>query len=1050
MADLTQQIVIEIIADTSQLTPALDQLQQQGTIDSQSAAIFKKTNDQLKARNALLSSNLQQNDALTLSVTEQQATYNKLVSSVKNLSGASKEAVQSLLKMSTGQVAQGFKEAAVDVDDYITVLENANQSQTKVAQSGSGVRAELRNITQQLAALTIAGETETEQFQALAQRAGTLKNALRDTEQTVSQLGADAPKLALFSAGVRGIGAAFQGAIGASALFAGENQDLQEVLVKVNATMAVTQAINEAVNLVKDEALITTAKVIAAEKINNAQIAIENALQSESAIARGVATVAQYGLNLAMSLSPVGIITVGIAALVIAVVAYQSSAREAAQRQEEFNSILNETGDLLQKNIDSFNSATDEQLAALDQLNNKESEKLRAQAKAVVQIQQERADALAKLNAFIFANEDARDDQTVKNVKEARDKKLKLEEEYNKGVSQLYALNAKGQKQVLEETLQDQINNSQKRLDLAVKNSADQFAAQRKLANTQAALEINQAGDDQTKIEEIRAKLHRQFQDIQIAEDAQREKEREAVLESAIIQAQNESRAINDRVSAEENARQNALIAQQAKFAAEQEGLSQSQRQAIIDKANQQILENNRKFQEQSNIEALQDAQSQANEQLSVVEISEQKKLSLRIDNIITAAAIEIEQNRGKVDKIKEIEAKRDLDIKTARLASIEDVAQKEIDLANAQNGPTTRNLERQLEQQAQLRNSANSAEEKSLERRLNIQKQSVIVQFAIIDQITQKQLAADAVKEDSLNKELQQGLISQKDYEVKFAQVKDDESKIVETAEAKKLKILDESLKQQREKIQRTAQQIFDFAQQGLNILQDIFANQDELSQQRLDAERQRIQDLSEAGAISSKEAQARNKQLDAQQKKLQHDQAVRDKQVAIFTAIINTAAAVTKVIAIPVLAAITAALGAAQIAVIASRPIPQFGKGKKGNYEGWGEVGETGAELLQRNGQMYIAKKPTITWLAAEDKVYNPAETMRMVAARGKVNELPIAVRTASNGQHAFDYTRFGRAVADNVPEFGVNFDRSGFHEYMRTKNSFITYLNKRRSWR
>lgn len=60
-----------------------------------------------------------------------------------------------------------------------------------------------------------------------------------------------------------------------------------------------------------------------------------------------------------------------------------------------------------------------------------------------------------------------------------------------------------------------------------------------------------------------------------------------------------------------------------------------------------------------------------------------------------------------------------------------------------------------------------------------------------------------------------------------------------------------------------------------------------------------------------------------------LQRKQAIADKARAIFEATINTASQVAKVIANPILAAVVAGLGAAQIATIAAAPIPAFADG-------------------------------------------------------------------------------------------------------------------------
>jgi hypothetical protein len=108
------------------------------------------------------------------------------------------------------------------------------------------------------------------------------------------------------------------------------------------------------------------------------------------------------------------------------------------------------------------------------------------------------------------------------------------------------------------------------------------------------------------------------------------------------------------------------------------------------------------------------------------------------------------------------------------------------------------------------------------------------------------------------------------------------------------------------------------------------------------------------------------KQRQLDAlrlrtQQKIAQEKarQAQSEKIFAIFTAIINTAAEVTKNIANPVLAAITAAAGLAQIAIISAQPVPKF---KKGGPVG-GKSHEAGGTLIEAEKGEYVVNKSSVS---------------------------------------------------------------------------------------
>ena len=234
-----------------------------------------------------------------------------------------------------------------------------------------------------------------------------------------------------------------------------------------------------------------------------------------------------------------------------------------------------------------------------------------------------------------------------------------------------------------------------------------------------------------------------------------------------------------------------------------------------------------------------------------------------------------------------------------------------------------------------------------------------------------------------------------------------------------------------------------------GLSILASYYQQQDQAANDAINAQKQAVSDALQAGTITAKAAAERNAELDAQQKKLQHDQAVRNKELAIFQAIIGTASAVIQALnALPpvsfISAGIAAALGAAQIAVISAQPIPALKTGKKGSYQGPALVGEAGSELYEQDGKMFLADKPSLIWLGAQDKVYTPGETSKMFSGAVMNTAAPM---TSSRVPKEINYEKIGQAVAKNMPNMSLSID--GYKEFIRTKESFITRLNARRKW-
>jgi len=159
-------------------------------------------------------------------------------------------------------------------------------------------------------------------------------------------------------------------------------------------------------------------------------------------------------------------------------------------------------------------------------------------------------------------------------------------------------------------------------------------------------------------------------------------------------------------------------------------------------------------------------------------------------------------------------------------------------------------------------------------------------------------------------------------------------------------------------------------------------------------------------SGLISQKQYDDEITKIDneteARQKQMAYDQAVRDKNLAIFNAVINTAAAVVKALPNIILAAIVGAAGAAQVALIASQPLPELAEG--GFTDGISIAGEKGTEWVASNSLLKDKKTaPVISWLES----YQRGNRRMNMPVIPNFDMMAIAVNSrwnsnASNGQN------------------------------------------------
>jgi TP901 family phage tail tape measure protein len=202
--------------------------------------------------------------------------------------------------------------------------------------------------------------------------------------------------------------------------------------------------------------------------------------------------------------------------------------------------------------------------------------------------------------------------------------------------------------------------------------------------------------------------------------------------------------------------------------------------------------------------------------------------------------------------------------------------------------------------------------------------------------------------KNEALRKQFVDGEILRKDYDQKREEnerILNEKIREINTSTQEQvLKIFAErftSIMDSLKMIVNSAQQLTDayFNHQKNQI--------DEETRQSIEAEKQRM----DAGLSTREEFELRKQEIeqnaDMKRKEIERKKAERSKMLAMFESALNSAVAASKVLANPLLLALTIAAGVAQQALIASTPMPQF-------FEG-GFKNVTGA----KDGKTYKAKQ-------------------------------------------------------------------------------------------
>lgn len=205
-------------------------------------------------------------------------------------------------------------------------LNKQREAAEKNAQVHNSLRSQLREVREQLALMEANGQRGTEAFKKLQQEAGRLTDAIGDATTQARIFSHDNRGLQGMISGLSGVVGAFSAAQGAVALFAGENENLQKIMLKVQSLMSITMGLQQVANtLNKDSAFMLTTVARAKELLAAANIKLATAL--------GISTVAAQALMATLTLG----LSVAITAIIAAIAKFSSKQAEAKKQADEFN-----------------------------------------------------------------------------------------------------------------------------------------------------------------------------------------------------------------------------------------------------------------------------------------------------------------------------------------------------------------------------------------------------------------------------------------------------------------------------------------------------------------------------------------------------------------------------------------------------------------------------------------------------------------------------------------------------------------------------------------
>ena len=218
-----------------------------------------------------------------------------------------------------------------------------------------------------------------------------------------------------------------------------------------------------------------------------------------------------------------------------------------------------------------------------------------------------------------------------------------------------------------------------------------------------------------------------------------------------------------------------------------------------------------------------------------------------------------------------------------------------------------------------------------------------------------------------------------------------------------------------------------------------------------------QKQRDIAIMFAGDSADAKAEiDRQYEEKRRVILNKQAQQEKQLAIFSSIINTASAVISALktSIPMAIAV-GAIGLAQTALIASQQVPQFWKGTDNAPEGWALTQERGAEvILDKKGKvksMGNNKGAQMTYLNKGDKVLNASKSvifnkeLNSILNNNSILPPQIINNSLSDSQFKQGINEL-KSTISNKSEWSYISDRQGERIYRKEQNTRSQLLSNR----
>lgn len=222
--------------------------------------------------------------------------------------------------------SEEFNDIAKAIGEYKAAIIAADRAVDLYAKSTDAATGRIGELEDKLYDLALAGKANTKEFNDLVKEVATVRRAVIETDAQVDALAQRGAKLTGFVQSVELVGVAFQAVEGAAALTGKENEELQKTLVKLQAIMAITSALEQG-------------RVIIMEQLAAKTGIAGLAMKAYTFVTNGAATATKVWRGLLVA-SGIGAVVAILGALASKFLDNKDATKEAAEAAKEYQKVL--------------------------------------------------------------------------------------------------------------------------------------------------------------------------------------------------------------------------------------------------------------------------------------------------------------------------------------------------------------------------------------------------------------------------------------------------------------------------------------------------------------------------------------------------------------------------------------------------------------------------------------------------------------------------------------------------------------------------------------